>query len=327
MPFSPYERKKPVIGVIVNPYSRRNLKTKCAAVEQFASIGNGKADVRATSSLEELDRILMEFKEKNYLYIGISGGDGTIHNVITRLIHIYRPDPIPAILLLNDGTMNNIAISIGLKGDSTQILSSFFSMVDNTFTPRMVTRDTMKVGDRYCFLFGFGMVSNFLNECYSDGKKGFRKNIMAIGKTVSETIGDVLNNLTLKKESELSVMKSMNLSVKVDSQQVGFRNVLFVLAGTVEQVGMGFKTLYRANDMPRKFHCLINGMRPIDIVTQLSRFAAGVRVENSLNIDETISLLEVEADSPFEFTMDGDMYVSDGSLEVESGIPVRFILV
>ncbi|MDA3900243.1 MAG: diacylglycerol kinase family protein [Spirochaetes bacterium] len=327
MSFSPYNRKKPVIGIIVNPYSRKNLRTKCASVELFTVIGQGRVDVRTTSSLEDLDRVLIEFKEKNYEYIGISGGDGTIHNVISRLIQLYRPAPVPGILLLNDGTMNNIAVSIGLKGDSSQILRSFLHMVDTTFIPRMVTRDTLKIGEKYCFLFGFGMVANFLNECYSDGKKGFRKNISAIGKTVTETIGDVLNNLTLKKESELSVMRSMDATIHIDSQRIGFRKVLFVLAGTVEQVGMGFKTLYRADDMTSSFHCLINGMRPLDVVTQLSRFAAGSRVENNLNIDEVVSLLEVEIGEPFEFTMDGDMYLSDGSLTIETGLPMRFVLV
>lgn len=323
VPFRIGRRKKPVIGIIVNPYSRKNIRTNCESVRTFQKVGGSKVDVRATESLEHLDQVVHEFREEGYPYIGISGGDGTIHNVISRVINIYMPDPPPPLLLLNDGTMNNIASSVGLKGESAHILERFLYYLTQWYYPRMVQRDTIKIDDKYCFLFGFGTTSRFLNECYSDGK-GFRQNIQAFGKTFGEVLHSIM---TIKNQADLSVLKTMDAEILINSRKINFHKVLLVIAGTVENIGMGFRTLYRANDVPGHFHCLVNGMKPVDIVTHLPKFAAGHRVESNLNVDEVIRKLEVKADGKFEYTMDGDMYVAHERLIVETGVPVRLIVV
>ncbi len=76
-------------GIIVNPHSRRNRRTKCAAVREFAEIGGDDVDVRATATLDELDACLAEFRDRNYECVAISGGDGTIHHVLSRLVAVY----------------------------------------------------------------------------------------------------------------------------------------------------------------------------------------------------------------------------------------------
>ncbi|MFW6365809.1 MAG: diacylglycerol/lipid kinase family protein [Spirochaetota bacterium] len=323
MRIDPALSRKILMGIIVNPYSRRNLKNREATVDDFVRTGGSAVDVRPTESLEHLDDVLREFKENAYPYIGISGGDGTIHNVITRIINIYMPEPPPPVLLFNDGTMNNIAASIGLGGDSAQILKRFLAAVTRSFYPRMLYRDTLKIEDRYCFLFGMGMIANFLNECYSDGQKGFRKNIEAIGKT----FGEVLNSLMTNTGTNLDVMKHMEAEVRINSRKIGFHNMLFLLAGTVENIGMGFRALYRANDIPGTFHVFVNGMQPIDLAGQLNRFLSGTPVESNVNIDETVRKLEICTDCAFEYTMDGDMYSAHSRIIVETGVPVRLLLV
>lgn len=323
MRIDPHATRKIQIGIIVNPYSRRNIRTNCAAVEEFQIAGGSFIDVRATESLDHLDEVLQEFKENAYPYIGISGGDGTIHNVITRIINIYIPESPPPVLLFNDGTMNNIAASIGLGGDSAQILKRFLTAVERSYYPRMLYRDTLKIEDRYCFLFGMGMISNFLNECYSDGQKGFRKNIEAIGKT----FGEVLNSMMTNTDSDLSVVRHMETEVRINSRKIGFHNTLFILAGTVENIGMGFRALYRANDVPESFHVFVNGMQPIDLMGQLNRFLSGSPVESNLNVDEIVRKLEIQAEGEFDYTMDGDMYTADSRVIVETGVPVRLVLV
>jgi diacylglycerol kinase (ATP) len=314
--------KKTVIGIIVNPYSRRNIRTNCASVDEFNEVGGPRVDVRPTESLEHLDEVLHEFKERHYPYIGISGGDGTIHNVITRIIDIYI-DNTPPILLFNDGTMNNISASIGLGGDSSAILKRFLESLTKSFYPRMFQRDTLKINNRYCFLFGMGVIANFLNECYSDGQKGFRKNIEAIGKT----FGEVLNTLLISGDADLSVVKHMDAEVRINSRRIGFRNLLFVLAGTVENIGMGFRALYKSNDMPGMFHVFINGMQPIELISQLNKFLGGSSIENNFHLDETVKKLEIETGMEFEYTMDGDMYRAEKRLVVEVGVPVKLLYV
>ncbi len=314
---------KPKIGIIVNPFSRRNIRTNCASIKKFGKIGGDEVDIRATKSLEELDDVAKEFKTKKYSYIGISGGDGTIHNVITRLINAYHPDPLPPILLLGDGTMNNIATSIGLRNKSEVILKEFLVRCKDPFSLRIVRRDTMKISNRYCFLFGFGLTTNFLQEVYSDDDKGMRKNIFVIGKT----FGEVINSIALQNENNLSLLKPLKADVFIDSKKISFNNILVVIAGTVEVIGMGFKTIYRANDIPNKFHIIINGMKPIELVRVLQKLRIGKRVHHPMHVDQTVTKIVIKSSEKFDYTMDGDMYTADKTLTVQTGVPVNFVVI
>ncbi|HEY1405907.1 MAG TPA: diacylglycerol kinase family protein, partial [Spirochaetota bacterium] len=166
------------IGIILNPKSRANIRNPMR-IKDYQKLGKGIIEVRGTASLSDLARTARDFKKRNVPYLGISGGDGTIHQVITAFINAYHPDPIPPVLLLGDGTMNNIAHSLGIRGGGKNVLNRFLLSLERRRIC-MEWRDTMQIEDRYCFLFGCGLTSNFLLEVYRDGKKGYLKNIDVI---------------------------------------------------------------------------------------------------------------------------------------------------
>jgi diacylglycerol kinase family enzyme len=314
-------KTKAVIGIILNPKSRKNIKTKCASVKIFKKIAGDYAEIQATNDIDELKRAIRGFKSKGIPYIGISGGDGTIHHVVTHLINIYKPSPVPPILLLRDGTMNNIATSIGLKSSSEDLLKEFIAAIKGNKSLRVVQRDTIRIEDTYCFLFGFGLTSNVLNKVYFQGK-GIKSNIKVIGQTFAEAFLSLMNI----DESSLTLVKTMNVKISIDGKKVPFAKVLTVLAGTVESIGMGFSTIYRANDQPGTFHVLVNGMKPHFLVRNLQKIMTGQRIDHPLNIDEVCGEMKIIARERFDYTMDGDMYVADRKLDVYAGMPLKFII-
>ena len=87
------------IGIIINPNSRVNKKTYCSSVNKFKKIAGELADVRATQSIDELNFAIKDFKKRKYPYIAISGGDGTIHHVVTSIINVYKKNIINIIKL------------------------------------------------------------------------------------------------------------------------------------------------------------------------------------------------------------------------------------
>lgn len=312
------------IGIVINPNSRKNIRNNLVSVKNFSEIGGEYVDVRTTRDFDELRSVIQMFKDRGYEYIGISGGDGTIHNVITEIINIYQSSKIPPILLLSDGTMNNIATSIGLNRRSTQILNAFIQIVKDNKSVRLIQRDTIKIDNRYCFLFGFGIVTNFLREVYDAGKnKGMMSNIRAIGVT----FGEVFNSMMNRSEEELSVLKKMTAKITIDNIRLPIDEISFVLAGTVQNIGMGFTTLYRANDRPGTYHALMNAMNPLELALEINKIRFGQRIESDRNYDETVAKMVVESNEPFEYTMDGDLYDSEGQLVVEAGTPLDFIIV
>ncbi|MBP9021947.1 MAG: hypothetical protein KBH06_01980 [Spirochaetes bacterium] len=309
------------IGIIINPNSRVNKKTNCSSVNKFKKIAGELADVRATQSIDELNFAIKDFKKRKYPYIAISGGDGTIHHVVTSIINVYKKN-IPPILLLRDGTMNNIASSIGMKYKSDEALKLFANHVNHGKSMRLVQRDTIRIGERCGFLFGFGLTTNILNEVYVYEKKGFRQNVRMLGKTFAEAF----MTLTNIDESDLSLLKTMNAKIETDAGDVNFSKVLCVIGGTVENIGMGFSSIYRANDIPGKFHVLISGMRPLQIVRELQKLMVGQRIENSNHFDEVCSYLRVKAKESFDYTIDGDIYTAGKELVVKAGVPLKFII-
>ena len=311
-----------VIGIIINPNSRVNKRTNCASIDKFSKIAGDLADIRATKSIDELYVAIKDFRKMKYPYIAISGGDGTIHHVVTALIDVYRKK-VPPILLLRDGTMNNIASSIGIKKRSEEALKAFTVRISHGRSFRMVHRDTVRIGDNYGFLFGFGLTTNILNEVYINEKKGLRENIRMLRKTFAEAFMTLANI----KESDLSLLKTMNAEIKTDCGDVQFSKVLCVIGGTVENIGMGFSSLYRANDVPGTFHVLINGMKPLHVVREIQKLMLGQRIDNPHQFDEVCSVLKVKTGESFDYTIDGDLYTAKKEMTVEAGVPLLFVLV
>ncbi len=305
------------IGIIINPHAKSIRKSGKDMPAIFRKIGGEYADVRVSSTLEEVDDIIRDFKRNGIAFIGTSGGDGTVHQVATRMINIYRPEPAPPLVILKGGTMDNIARTISLKGKGPAILRRLTALLRAGGRAVTHKRDTMKIGDRYCFLFGCGLTSNFLNAVY-EGEKGTIKNIKIITRAIREGLLD-------KKDSDL--FRRLSGRILIDGKELHFREILAILAGTVEQIGMGFTPLPRGNEKPGTFHIIITGEKPIEGVKQFFRIKKGLPLKGPLNFNDIISSLVMECDGPFQYTMDGDIFDCDGRLVVEMGPPMELVSV
>lgn len=306
------------IGIIINPYSKKNKKNNCAAIDIFKKIGGDYVEVFATKSFDDLDNVIKDLKKRKINYIGISGGDGTIHHVLTNIINNYLSGEIPPILLLGDGTMNNIATSIGMNGNSNTILKKFIKEIKNNKIINTDLRDTIKINDHYCSLFGFGFVSNMLNSIYEGGKKDTKKILKVLAKAFAETF--------TKDQKKLKLFRPVNAEVLIDNEKIKTNEIVAALAGTVESVGMGFTTLYKANEEKRKFHLLISGVKPKYFIKNIRKLKVGKEIKLEDHYDRLVSELIIRSEKDFEYTMDGDMYKTDGELIVRIGPTIDFVV-
>lgn len=306
------------IPIIVNPYSRKNKKTKGNSIEIFKKIGGDLVEVFPTGTIEELDAVAGDCKKKLLPFLAISGGDGTLHQVISRFINVYDPAPIPPVVILKDGTMNNISGTIKLKGDGYAILRRLLRAVERQRPVNAVTRYTMRIGDRYCFLFGTGLTTNVLNAVYEGNRKDIPKVVRVMIKAFSDGI--------IRPDSS-SLYKRLKAKVFFNGEEVASDDLLGILAGTVEDVGMGFRPLNR--EMPEEpgFHVIATGVKPIVLAWHILTLARGGTFDHPLHYDSHVRNLRIVSENPFEYTMDGDIYFADREIYVETGPAVTLVSV
>jgi diacylglycerol kinase family enzyme len=303
------------IGVFVNPAAKALRKKSSSVIEEFKKIGGDLVDVRACVSYEDNKKAIAEMKKSGVSCVAITGGDGTIHHIISEVINVWPKNQTPPILLLKGGTMNNIARSAGVKGSPRTILSKYIKAVKEGREVSTFKRNTMKVGGKYCFLFGVGMTTNFLNAAY-EGNKGFVKNAEVIFRAIKEGITD-------SKDSKL--FRRLKASVKVDGKDLDLNEVLAILSGTVEGIGMGFTPMPDANKYDGKFHLMVSGNRPIEVVKQIMRLKSGKALLGENNYNGAAGNLVIKSPGVFQYTMDGDIYDADGSITVEGGPGINLI--
>jgi diacylglycerol kinase family enzyme len=309
-----------MLPIFVNPRSRQHRKNPELA-DKYLKVGNGQVEILKPSDFKALAKAAEYCKKKKYGCVAISGGDGTIHQVVTALVKAYTPKHMPRILLLGDGTMNNIANSVGIKGGGKRVILAYLKHHGHGIVQY---RNTLEIGGKYCFIFGCGMVSNFLVEVYR-GNKGLVRNLIVIRRSVSE----VIRSLFTKNHETLALLKPLSADVYVSGKKISCEQFSAILAGTVEKIGMGFKPLSKASVSDDMFHLIAAGVSPAKILLNLAPIAMGKGfiISDCNYVDVLVSDVTIKSKKPFEYTMDGDMYTSKGKLDIGMGPSVAFIKV
>jgi len=108
------------IGVISNPRSRQNLR---GMEGMRAFIGaNPELLHREPAARADTAVALRDFAEAGVDTLVISGGDGTVHSVLTDILNGAWPAPPPRVAVLASGMTNLIAADVGLPGDPVKAL-------------------------------------------------------------------------------------------------------------------------------------------------------------------------------------------------------------
>ena len=311
----------PGIGLVTNPRSRKNRKDP-AAVTRLAYLLGNRGVPEATKSLDDLYRVAEEFKKERIDILAINGGDGTIHVTLSAIIKTYGTDlPLPMIAILRGGTMNTIANSLGIKGETANIL---FNVVDKYHTReefQLFERRVLKVGEDYGCIFGNGLIYNFLN-LYYEAAKGRPTPLTAAKVFVRGLFSSFVSGAYSKR-----LFRRFRAQITVDGQEWAREDFLTVAASCVEQIGLGFRPFYRVRDQPDRFAVLgIHAPSALSFVMELPRVHAGKAMRRDKLIDAAAQEVVFRSDEDQAYTVDGDTYVSGRELVLTNGPPVKFII-
>lgn len=302
-------------GVIINPNAKK-FRTGKVSINRYMDHISDYVIINAPQNLDELKDTAKSFKKKELDYICIGGGDGTIHVVLSELINAYKPDFVPPVLILKEGTMDNIARSVKLKGRGPALLKKLLKKISEGEEIETEERGTMQINDKYCFLFGTGLVTNFLNKAYSGREKGLLRNLQVAFMGAREGILNV-------KDGE--IFRLTEQAVFIDGKKVLINPVTGILAGTVEHIGMGFSPLTDAVQPDSRFQVIVIGMNPRGILMNLNKLRTGKRIKSPKYLNVTGKTILIKQKGSFEYTMDGDIYTTKNELKISTGPAIRLV--
>lgn len=309
----------PGIGLISNPRSRANRRDP-SRVRKLGYMIGSHGTAEATRSIDDLYRVCEEFKKERIEILGISGGDGTMHHTLTAMIRTYGGDqPLPMVAILRGGTMNTIARSFRIFGEPSRLL---FELVDKHRRGLgsqldVFEKHILQVGDMYGFIFGTGIIRNFLHEYYETGDPS---PAMA-GKLIAQAAGSAIVGGPLSKR----IYRRFEAEVTVDGHTWARRDFATVTAAVVKEIGLGFSPYYRCDEKVDHFALLGIHTTVMGFVSELPRILQARPLRRDKVIDQVAQHVRMVAERPVEFIIDGDNYTGDRELVVKSGPKIRFI--
>ncbi|MGH7272145.1 MAG: diacylglycerol/lipid kinase family protein [Polyangiaceae bacterium] len=319
------------IGVVLNPKSRRNLRDPGAAVRLARRLGDHGV-LRSATSHEELYRIAEDFLREDIDVLAISGGDGTGHVTLTGFLDVYRGARVPEVALLRGGTMNTVANSIGVaRGEPEGLLARLIRAYARrghqplTAVERHVMRIAPAAGGQahVGFLFGTGVVHGFLAEYYRHGQP----TPVVAAKTLARGVASTLvHGETIRQMAE----PFRGSVVLDDGTEWPDREYITVAAGTVADLGLGFKPFHRYGERPGAFHMLGIHASALSLVAELPRirFSLPIREGKAYSALPGRAILRSTSASPgIKYMIDGDLHEVPGrGLAVEIGPRVRLVV-
>lgn len=304
-----------------NPRAARNLRG-AGAGDRLARLLGDEGEVREAATPEALADALAAFRVAGVDTLGIGGGDGTCHRVLTGAAAAWAGAPLPRLLLLRGGTMNTVAANHGLRGEPEALLAAEVARRRAGAPPAVASRDLLRVEadggpPLLGFLFGTGAAVTFLERFYAGGRPSpLRAWLLVAAAAGSALVGGRFARALTRREP---------LRVAADGDEWADQAYLALLAGTVPSLGLGFRALARCEEQPGFFHAVgAHGALP-QVLRLLPRVHRGAPWRRRAAIDVVARAVTVEGEA-VRWMLDGDLYPAARTLRLSTGPGVEVLL-
>ena len=305
------------IGVISNPRSRRNRRNPGLA-RQLAYVLGERGEHVAPGDLDALYRVAERFKAAGVEILAINGGDGTNHTVLTAFHQVYGDHPLPKIALLRGGTMNTVANGLGITGSPPDLLGTLVLRHHSGQPMRSLERNLLVVDGQVGFLFGNGLISNFLEAYYEGSEPSPAKAAGLLARCVASAV--------VRGSFIQRIMRPVRCRVRVDDGAWSPEAWMTVCAGTVDDIGLRFRPFWAAPQHPGHLQAVGFTTTPMQLAVLLPRIWLARRLDHPAVHDAVGTRLVLEADEPLNFMVDGDFHRGGQRLEVAVGPRIQVLI-
>lgn len=298
----------PKLGLISNPRSRRNRHGR----DEIGALITGAADVihAASETRQELDEVLAEFARQEVGVILISGGDGTVQTVLTRLFEASFFERMPYLAILPRGMANTTAADLGLRGKAGAALTRLVAASrGETLAEHVVERPILRIenvqgdGPQRGMMFGAGAITDAIEFCcreiYARGLNG------KFGMSVA--LASVLLGAVLRRRGN-GVLRSHAVGVALDGGREQHADLLLVLATTLDRLMLWSRPFWSYEGRPIRYTSI--AYPPERLVRSAPKVLYGWR-RHTLPPEGYHSQgawrIAVRIDAPF--TVDGEMFL------------------
>lgn len=302
----------PGIGVVLNPNARANRRSRDRA-QLFTDAVGKDGIVRQTGSLEEVEQLAHEFRQRRIDILAVCGGDGSFFRTLSAMVRAYGSEPLPQFLPLRAGSMNTIARSVGCRHGSPERVLAHTVNDYRAGRPFEVTeRHLIQVnGEHFGFMIGAGVVVDFLQVYYASGAPGR----WTAGKLFARVIISGLTHSALSR----GFLQPVEADVDCDDERVPHRRFTFIYASSITDIGLGLKATYLATRKRGFFHLLAGPVLPRHVLPRLSRLWRGQPLELDELYDNLAQHVRVEFSRPSHYMIDGDVLGVVPRLDVVTG--------
>lgn len=309
------------IGIILNPAARINSKRTAYVLKSLGDTFGRTAILRTTRDKSELPGAVEALRRERIEFLLISGGDGTICNVLTEYVNQSEGAPLPTVLPLMGGTINMIGSDAGLRNSQLAISRKLNDILKKGRPVPVTEMGLIRVtDDRYDKpVYGFswidGLLYRFLMDYYNQGAGVQVASVMTIKMIV-----------TLLSNAENGVFKDVDSVVYMDSVRAPHEGHCLIIASGLKKFVFGFDIFAEKSEPGRTFNTVY--LRESYIMK--NRHTLPLGLYRSLKSDETgnfinkaVGSLRVEKNKGY--IIDGEIFRNDepGQVLIEAGPTVN----
>ena len=182
----------------------------------------------------------------------------------------------------------------------------------------IVERRCLKIGNRYGFVYGSGAIGNFLHEYYASS---WGYGPIRAGFLLTKVLFSALASGPFAKR----IFRRQHGEVFVDGEPMPWRALTGIIAGTVKQVGMGFRLNQLAHDELDRFNVTLIHAGALALIPDLAAVRVGMGIRETHAKTTLTSEVRIQPQDGLEYTIDGDLYQTEGPLVMSPGPVVRFL--
>lgn len=304
------------IVIIHNPFARGNIKRPWMA-DKLRRILTGCGELIMTRNINQVPAVAEQCLKNQVEYLGVNGGDGSLHIVLSAFISVYQDHPLPTIVAMRGGTMNTMANSVKIKGNTAGILKKLVEKYSSRQPINTIPQHLIRLNDKYGFMSGAGVPPNFLAAYYSGNSTGPWQAL----KTILHAIGSIMVQGPFYK----FLAQPAYCRIVVDGEELKPRDFIGILACTIREIGLGFTFTPHAYDKPGHFQFLAATIKPLELVLQIPNLWMGKDLDRPDVISRITNNVHIEPLSNMRYTIDGELYETESPIEMSCGPTINLV--